>query len=62
MPQDLIDQFDKPILFQIMAPAADIAKYTGPRTFTDKKTLGPVKPVSFYGPIVRRWFQHPAAI
>ena len=26
---------------------ADTAKYTGPRTFTDKKTLGPVKPVSF---------------
>ena len=25
----------------------DTAKYTGPRTFTDKKTLGPVKPVSF---------------
>ena len=26
---------------------SDTAKYTGPRTFTEKKTLGPVKPVSF---------------
>ena len=25
----------------------DTANYTGPRTFTDKETIGPVKPVSF---------------
>ena len=31
----------------VMCEVPDTAKYTGPRTFTDKKTLGPVKPVSF---------------
>ena len=31
----------------ILLYITDTAKYTGPRTFTDKKTLGPVKPVSF---------------
>ena len=41
---------------------ADTAKYTGPRTFTDKKDTRTGKTSLFYGPIVGRRFQHPAAI
>ena len=43
----LVNEIGDVTLVAISGTTTDTAKYTGPRTFTDKKTIGPVKPVSF---------------